>query len=96
MGLSGDIEQVRLGETFHAMVTIAQFAADVTAGGKQEEGRRFGIDLIQPADLPVSIDWQVSFARSTIVRAHQHAAAAKGESQKPQLWDVARLASALK
>ena len=43
MGLSGDIEQVRLGETFDAMVTIAQFAADVTAGGKQEQGRRFGI-----------------------------------------------------
>ena len=62
---------------------------DLTAGQKIW-------DLIEPADLPASIDWQVSFARSTIVRAHQHAAAAKGESQKPYLWDVARLASALK
>ena len=51
---------------------------------------------MQQADREGNIDWEVNFVDSTIVRAHQHAAAAKGESQKPQLWDVDRLASALK
>jgi transposase len=34
--------------------------------------------LMQQAELEGSIDWEVSFVDSTIVRAHQHAAGAKG------------------
>lgn len=52
--------------------------------------------LMQQADLEGNIDWEVSFVDSTIVRAHQHAAGAKGGSQKPKLWDVVLVASALK
>jgi hypothetical protein len=51
---------------------------------------------MQQADVVGDIDWEVQFVDSTIVRAHQHAAGAKGGSQKSKLWDVALVASALK
>ena len=34
--------------------------------------------LMQQADTKGNIDWEVSFVDSTVVRAHQHAAGAKG------------------
>lgn len=51
---------------------------------------------MQQADAVEDIDWEVHFVDSTVVRAHQHAAGAKGGSQKYKLWDVALVVSALK
>jgi hypothetical protein len=51
---------------------------------------------MQQADAVGDIDWEVHFVDSTVVRAHQHAAGAKGGNQKCRLWDVALVASALK
>lgn len=42
---------------------------------------------MQQADIDSKIDWEVHFVDGTIVRAHQHAAGAKGGgNQKPKLW----------
>ena len=45
--------------------------------------------LMQQADAAGGIDWEVHFVDGTIVRAHQHAAGAKGGTHKDRLWDVA-------
>lgn len=51
---------------------------------------------MQQADAVGDIDWEVHFVDSTVVRAHQNAAGAKGGSQKYRLWDVASVALALR
>lgn len=43
---------------------------------------------MQQADAVGDIDWEVHFVDSTVIRAHQHAAGAKGGSQKLKLWDA--------
>lgn len=43
---------------------------------------------MQHADVAGRIDWEVHFVDGTIVRAHQHAAGAKGGNQKLKLWGV--------
>ncbi len=53
-------------------------------------------NLMEQADSVGDIDWEVHFIDSTVVRAHQHAAGAKGGSQLPRLWDVALVASVLR
>ncbi len=58
--------------------------------------QRIWESLMQQADSEGSIDWEVNFVDSTIVRAHQHAAGAKGGSQLSRRWDVALVALALK
>lgn len=51
---------------------------------------------MQQADIDRNIDWEVHFVDGTVVRAHQHAAGAKGRIHKLRLWDVALVGSALK
>lgn len=58
--------------------------------------QRMGKNLMQQADAVGNIDGEVHLGDSTVVRAHQHAAGAKGGSQKSRLWDVALVVSALK
>lgn len=58
--------------------------------------QRIWENLMQQADTEGKIDWEVSFVDSTIVRAHQHAAGARGGSQKTRLWDVELVALALR
>lgn len=52
--------------------------------------------LMQQADAVGKIDWEVHFVDGTIVRAHQHAAGAKGGTQNRRLWGAALAASAQK
>ena len=52
--------------------------------------------LMQQADTKGNIDWEVSFVDSTVVRAHQHAAGAKGGSQLLRHWGVVLVVSALR
>ena len=42
------------------------------------------------ADQERGLDWTIHFVDSTIVRAHQHAAGAKGGTQKPKRSDGAK------
>jgi len=51
--------------------------------------------LMQQADTKGNIDWEVNFVDSTMVRAHQHAAGAKGGARNPGCADVALVVSAL-
>jgi hypothetical protein len=51
---------------------------------------------MQQADAAGKIDWEVHFADGTMVRAHQHAAGAKGGTHKHKLWDVALVVLALR
>jgi transposase len=50
----------------------------------------------QQADAQGEIDWAIHFVDGTVIRAHQHAAGAKGGTQKPRRSGAARAASARK
>lgn len=45
------------------------------------------------ADAQGKVNWDIHFVDGTVVRAHQHAAGAKGGTRKPRRWDAARAAS---
>ena len=50
--------------------------------------------LQRQADADGQLDWALHFVDSTAVRAHQHAAGAKGGTRKPRRSGAARAASA--
>ena len=45
------------------------------------------------ADAAGQLDWAAHFVDATVVRAHQHAAGAKGGTRRPRRWARARAAS---
>jgi len=47
----------------------------------------------QEEDAAGAVDWEVQFVDSSVIRAHQHAAGAKGGLQRPRHWGAARAAS---
>ena len=47
----------------------------------------------QHADEAGKVDWSVHFVDGSVIRAHQHAAGAKGGTQQPRRWGAARAAS---
>jgi transposase len=48
----------------------------------------------QAADAVGAVDWSTAFVDGTVIRAHQHAAGAKGGRQKPRPSDAVRVGSA--
>ena len=50
----------------------------------------------QQADAAGQLDWTVHFVDGTVIRAHQHAAGAKGGTPKPRRWDAVKADSAPK
>lgn len=48
----------------------------------------------QQADAARQIDWTLHFVDGTVIRAHQHAAGAKGGTKPPRRSDAARAGSA--
>lgn len=51
-------------------------------------------DLQRRADADGRLDWTLHFVDSTVVRAHQHAAGAKGGTQEPRRWVAAAAVTA--
>jgi hypothetical protein len=49
--------------------------------------------LQEEADAAGDLDWLRHFVDSTVIRAHQHAAGAKGGTQRRKGWDGAAAAS---
>jgi transposase len=47
----------------------------------------------QEEDAAGTVDWGVQFIDSSVIRAHQHAAGAKGGTQQPRRWARARVVS---
>ena len=45
------------------------------------------------ADAAGQVDWTVHFVDATVIRAHQHAAGAKGGTRRARRWARARVAS---
>jgi transposase len=45
------------------------------------------------ADAAGEVDWAIQFVDGSVIRAHQHAAGAKGGLQKRRRWGAARAAS---
>src|SRR5436190_9614429 len=45
------------------------------------------------ADAAGEVDWSIHFVDGSVIRAHQHAAGAKGGTRKPKRWGAARAAS---
>ncbi len=50
--------------------------------------------LQRQADAEGRLDWSLHFVDSTVVRAHQHAAGAKGGTRQRRPWDGAAVATA--
>jgi transposase len=48
---------------------------------------RIFLTLQQKADAKGRLDWTLHFVDSTVVRAHQHAAGAKGGTRQRKPWD---------
>jgi transposase len=61
-----------------------------TQGGVWE---RIFAAVQRQADAAGQLDWTVHFVDGTVIRAHQHAAGAKGGIQRPRRWARARAAS---
>jgi transposase len=55
--------------------------------------QRVFADLQAQADQDGELDWTIHFVDSTVVRAHQHAAGAKGGTLKPRLLVALKVAS---
>ena len=51
-------------------------------------------DLQRKADAEGRLDWTLHFVDSTVVRAHQHAAGAKGGTRRPRRWGAAAAGTA--
>ena len=47
----------------------------------------------QQADAAGALDWGVHFVDGTVIRAHQHAAGAKGGTRRRRRWGAARAGS---
>jgi transposase len=64
----------------------------------QRAGMWAGIlaELQRQADAKGDVDWSLHFVDSTVVRAHRHAAGAKGGIQQPRPWDAAVAGTARK
>ena len=45
------------------------------------------------ADAAGELNWELHFVDGTVIRAHQHAAGAKGGTRRPRRWARARAAS---
>lgn len=52
--------------------------------------------VLQQADAARQLDWSLHFVDGTVIRAHQHAAGAKGGAQRPRRSGAAKAASAPK
>ncbi len=50
--------------------------------------------LQQDAEAQGRLDWETPYVDGTVIRAHQHAAGAKGGTRRPKPWVAARAASA--
>ena len=50
--------------------------------------------LQRRADADGRLDWTLHFGDSTVVRAHQHAAGAKGGARQPRRWGAAAAGTA--
>lgn len=50
--------------------------------------------LQRRADADGRLDWSLHFVDSTVVRAHQHAAGAKGGTRRPKRWVAAAAVTA--
>jgi transposase len=71
-----------------------------TVSGRFYRWQRAGVwdrvlsELQRRADAKGDLGWSLHFVDSTVVRAHQHAAGAKGGTLQPRRWDVAGAATA--
>ena len=51
-------------------------------------------EVQRQADAEGRLDWSLHFVDSTVIRAHQHAAGAKGGTRQPRRWGAAGAATA--
>lgn len=95
--INGILWILRTGAPWEDLPT--RYGSRGTVSSRYYRWRRAGIwdrifaDLQAQADGDGRLDWNLHFVDSTIVRAHQHAAGAKGGSQRPKRSGAARAAS---
>ena len=56
----------------------------------QGRWQRIWDTLQQDADAQGTLDWETHYVDGTVIRAHQHAAGAKGGTRQPKPWAAAR------
>ena len=87
-GLSSDyVDRVDL------RIEHLRFFTELLRDQRLTVGRMDGRFTGWEADAAGAIDWALHFVDGTVIRAHQHAAGAKGGTQRPRRWAAARAAS---
>lgn len=95
--LNGILWILRCGAPWNEMPR--RYGKHSTASSRYYRWRKNGIwerifaELQAQADQNGELDWTLHFVDSTVVRAHQHAAGAKGGLQKSKRLDAPRVAS---
>jgi transposase len=94
--VNGILWILRTGAPWHDLPR--RYGKHKTVSSRYYRWRKAGIwdrifaELQAQADTDGELDWTMHFVDSTIVRAHQHAAGAKGGTQLPKRWGAARAA----
>jgi transposase len=96
--LNGILWLLRTGSPWRALPE--RYGSWKTASSRFYRWRRAGVwdrilsELQRRADVEGRLDWRLHFVDSTVVRAHQHAAGAKGGTRVPRPWGAAEAATA--
>ena len=95
--LNGILWVLRTGSPWRALP--GRYGSWKTAASRFYRWQRAGIwdrvlaELQRRADAEGRLDWSLHFVDSTVVRAHQHAAGAKGGTRKRRRWAAAAAGS---
>ncbi len=95
--VNGILRVLRAGSPWRALPP--RFGSWKTVSSRFYRWTRAGVwarvlaELQRQADAEGRLDWSLHFVDSTVVRAHQHAAGAKGGTPGPRRWDAAGAAS---
>ncbi len=96
--LNGLLWMLRTGSPWRSLPQ--RFGSWKTVSSRFYRWQRAGIwdrlltELQRQVDGEGRLDWSLHFVDSTVVRAHQHAAGAKGGTQRPKLSGVAAAGTA--
>ncbi len=95
--LNGTLWILRTGSPWRALP--GRYGSWKTVSSRFYRWQRAGIwdrilaELQRRADAEGRLDWSLHFVDSTVVRAHQHAAGAKGGTLRPRRWGAAEAGS---
>ena len=96
--INGILWVLRTGSPWRALP--ARYGSWQTISSRFYRWQRAGVwngvlaEVQRQGDAGGRLDWSLHFVDSTVVRAHQHAAGAKGGTRQPRRWGAAAAATA--